>query len=143
MVIWGCAETPDTDASSVETAVRQFAEAYRDGDVETVESLLADDYIHINSGAAPGDRDSYLAWNRTRAEYLKSGAWSVDTYDLTELQVKLYKSTAIATGRVTATGVRDGTAWSSDVRFTNLWVMENGRWKRAAFHDAAVPVETP
>lgn len=143
LMVSACARPADRPATSVEEAVRSFADAYRDGDVETVDALLANDYVHINSGAAPGDRDSYLAWNRTRAENLGGGEWSVETYDLSELQIKTYDDAAVVTGRVTASGVRDGENWASDIRFTNLWVIEDGAWKRAAFHDAAVPAPAP
>lgn len=139
LALSGCAKSRDADVLSLETAVREFADAYRTGDVETVDALLANDYVHTNSGGAPGDRDSYLAWNRTRAENLQSRTWSVEAYELSELQMKPYDGFAIVTGRITASGVRDGAPWMSDIRFTNVWIVEDETWKRTAFHDAAVP----
>ncbi len=126
------------DAKAVENAVLSFADAYRTGNVAVVDQLIAEDYSHINNGGEPIDRKAYMGWNRTRAEHLQKSNWRIDQYEVTELAITVHQHSAVATGRVTAMGERDGKKWNSDVRFTNLWVKQNGNWKRAAFHDTSI-----
>ncbi len=125
-------------AEHIRNQVRILGQAYRDSDVDAVDALIAKDYVHTNGGNPPGSRASYLAWNRTRAERLRQGRWRLDKYEVSELQVSLLGTVAVVTGRVAAKGARDGRPWSSDIRFTQLWTEEDGVWRRAAFHDAAV-----
>ena len=124
------------DEDAVRARVQAFGRAYRDADVDAVDRLLAARYVHSNGGHSPSDRAGYLKWNRTRAERIRSGAWRVDTYELSEVAVTVFGDTAVATGRVKASGQRDDKQWSSDVRFSNVWIREAGDWRRAAFHDA-------
>ena len=125
--------------AQVRHQVERFADAYRDADVATIDRLLARTYIHSNSGHPPSDRAGYMRWNRTRADRIHSGQWTVEQYALTELSVTVFDASVVATGRVTARGQRETQPWSSDIRFTNVWIKEDGQWRRAAFHDAAVP----
>jgi len=123
------------DPAEVKALVIQFANAYRAGNTQVIDRLLASQYSHINNGGKPIDREAYLDWNRKRKAKLTSGAWSIASYDLSELKVTAFQESAVATGVVTASGERDGKGWNSKVRFTNLWIRENGAWRRAAFHD--------
>lgn len=45
---------------------------------------------------------------------------------------------AIVTGIVKSDGTRDGVNFKSTLRFTNVWVYENGNLRRASFHDSAI-----
>ncbi len=121
---------------AVRDSVLALGRAYRDADVSGVDALIARTYVHTNGGRRPSDRAGYLAWNRKRAAWLESGKWRVDAYEVSEIEVTVVGPTALVTGRVEARGVRDGRPWSSDIRFTNVWILEDGAWKRAGFHDA-------
>ena len=141
-VVSACATTSVDELSTsdpveiVRRRVLDFGVAYRDGDVAAVDALLADPYVHSNAGHLPGDRASYLEWNRKRSARLESGQWRVTAYEVSEVKVTVWGDTAIATGRVVARGERDGSPWASDVRFTNVWILRSKEWRRAAFHDA-------
>ena len=128
--------TSDDAQRAVHDSVLALGRAYRDGDVSGVDAMIARTYVHTNGGGRPSDRAGYIAWNRKRASLLESGEWRVDAYEVSEIEVTIIGPTALVTGRVDARGARDGRPWSSDVRFTNVWVLEDGAWKRAGFHDA-------
>lgn len=134
-------EAGASDPQKIESLVIRFGEAYRNADIETIDRLLASKYSHINDGGKPIDREAYLDWNKTRKANLNSGAWSVSAYELSGLEVTVFPGSAVVTGVVTASGERDGEGWSSRVRFTNLWVEEDGAWRRAAFHDTKLDEE--
>ncbi len=140
-----CAATPSAGAdpaADVRAQLTAFAQAYRNADVAAIDRMLTADYVQTNGGSAPTDRDGYLDWNRKRAVHFADGSWRLDRYELSELAIVMYgDDAAVATARVTASGARDGAAWTSDVRMTNLWVLEDGTWRRAAFHDSHVSAE--
>lgn len=118
-------------------AVAAVSEAYLAGDVERLAELIPEDYVHTNQGSEPISREAWFDWVRLRAERHRSGTWSTDAYDVSELRYVLNGDSAVVTGRVRSTGARDGAPWAMDIRFTMLWVWRDGRWKRAAFQDAA------
>jgi ketosteroid isomerase-like protein len=116
-----------------------LGEAYKSGDVEALEDLIAERYSHINNGAPPIGRKIWLDANRERAKKIKDGSIEVTDYQLADLRITLIgESAAVVTGRVHAAETVDGKPRQYNVRFTNFWVKEDGRWKRAAFHDSPV-----
>ena len=129
-----------TSDRSAEDAVLErvsaLLRAYREADVDALEGLIATNYVHVNQGSRPIGRTAWLEWNRRRSERLASGAWTLERYVPSEIEVAVYGKAAIVTGRVTASGLRDGEPWSSDVRFINFWLLEAGTWRRAGFQDA-------
>ncbi len=126
------------DIAELRLAIIEFGEAYRAGDVDTVERLLAEQYVHINNGGNPINRQGYLDWNYLRKSKLDAGDWRVDAYALSDLEITLFGGSAVATGVVTASGQRDREQWNSKVRFSNFWIGEQGDWKRAGFHDTSL-----
>ena len=54
-------ETPE---AAVRGRVQAFGEAFRNGDVQTVEGLLAKHYSHCNSDGSRPDKQQWLACNR-------------------------------------------------------------------------------
>lgn len=131
-----CAQ-PQEPAADIETAVAAFAEAFRSGDYETVEAHIADRYVHVNSGGAPYDREQWLSWYEGYAAEITDGDHVFDSYAIKSLDIARHDDAAYVTGVVRAEGERFGEPFSQRIRFTNLWIVEDGRWKRAGFHDVA------
>lgn len=130
------AEEPQT---TISRRVQEFADAYRTADLDTLDDMIAGQYSHINNGGAPIGRKAWLDWNRMRADKFASGAWKPVSYSITDVAITLpagHNDVAIVTGRARSKEIHDGEIVRSDLRFTNLWMAENGVWKRAAFHDS-------
>jgi ketosteroid isomerase-like protein len=126
--------------TEVRAAIMAFGTAYSRADTATLRTLLAADYVHVNGGSgATLDRERWLDWIGTRRAKLEAGTLQIRSYELTDLDVRVHGQAVVATGTVHATGVEDGTPFASRLRFTNVWVYEEGRWRRAAFHDSPVP----
>jgi ketosteroid isomerase-like protein len=117
-----------------------FNDAFREGDIETVEDGIAASYLHSNSGAAPLDRETWLTWYTALASRLRAGASRYDRYETSEIHIQVQESGlgAVITARVRAELHDEGQLRPIDVRTTQVWVVEAGRWKRAAFHDTPV-----
>jgi ketosteroid isomerase-like protein len=120
-------------AADVRAAVGRFAEAFRDGDVKTLESLLADDYRHTNGGTGSVlDREGWLNYVRTR------GPVSFTRYENEDLKIDLRGDVAIVTGVNRSAGTRGGGDFDMALRFTQTWVRTGEGWKRASFHDSPI-----
>lgn len=55
-----------------------------------------------------------------------------------EVEVRLFRDTAVATGRTRATGSYHGKAASVVLRFTDVFIRRNGRWQIVASHASTV-----
>ncbi len=127
-------------ARAVEAAVEAFGEAFAVADVEALDALLATDYVHVNGGSGSlVSRSDWLAWIASRQTDLASGGLVIETYEVQDLRIDLHGSAAVVTGVVTSNGIERGERFASRLRFTNLWVHEDGAWRRAAFHDSPLP----
>ena len=131
----------DTDReAAVRAAVDAFGEAFVAADTERLDAMLVGDYVHVNGGSGNlVDRASWLSWVASRKGELESGRLVVDTYAVEDVAVVIHGHTAIVTGIVRSTTTRDGESRTSNLRFTNVWLEQDGVWRRAAFHDSALP----
>lgn len=118
--------------------VRQIGHAYRDADVETLDRLVTESYVHTNSSSPPIGKDAWLRWVESRRQALDEGRLRVLEYETDELQVVRHGDAAIVTGRNRAVAEEDGARKESAIRFTMVFVREGGAWKRAAFQDCRV-----
>ena len=101
-----------------------------------VASYIANDYMHVNSGAAPYDRSQWLRWYQEYAREINNGDHVFEHYVMDDVEIVIHGNAAYVTGVIQANGVRHGEAFSQSLRFTNLWIVEHQRWKRLGFHDA-------
>ncbi len=118
--------------------VVEFGEAFVAADVEGLGEMLTDDYVHSGPTGSVRTKQEWLRWITTRREAIDSGAFRMDTYENDQLLVRIHGDTAIVSGRNSATGIRDGQPFSWRIRFTNVWVKQEGQWRRAAFHDSRI-----
>lgn len=104
---------------------------------------MTTEYSHVNGGSGTVlTREEWLAWIRDRREEIDAGKLVVRVYRIEDLAVRVYGDSAVVTGVAHSTGERQGSPFTSRVRFTNLWVLDDGEWRRAAFHDSPLPAAT-
>lgn len=124
----------------VRAAVSAFGRAFVQADVPLLQAYLTDDYLHINGRTGKVlNRTKWLKWVESRKAELRSGDLVVNAYRIEDVKVEVYEEAAVVTGVVDSSGQRKGTSFTSRVRFTNVWVMQGGAWRRAAFHDSPLP----
>ena len=149
LAVLGCArgatgqagEPMDSAARAVRAVVLELGDAYAAADVEALRDRLAAGYVHVNGGSGSViGREAWLAWVAGRAEALAAGRLVLDHYEVGELEVRVHGGdAAVVTGVVDSRGRQDGEPFVSRIRFTNLWIRTADGWKRAAFHDSALP----
>jgi hypothetical protein len=96
--------------------------AQRTNDTTAFSRLLAPDFTFVGTSGSFRDRAGYVA--------SRSGSWILraDSFEVTELRVRVFGATDIVTGRETTHGV----GVDNSARFTHLWLRRQGRWRLVA-----------
>ena len=110
----------DSAEQAVTAAEKQWLKSQQTNNVALLAPLLADNVVETSEeGKVYSGREAVL----TAA---KSDNWSSAEY--TDLKVTVFSQTAIATGTFTGKGTNAGKPVEVRERFTDTWVMENGKW---------------
>ena len=136
---------PELDKARQEKNVRKvfarFSQAFLEADFAILDSMLSDDYIHINGQSGTVlSRFEWLDWIRLRRNEIEKNELQVDEYRVEDIIVKMHNNAAIVTGVVFSRGIRKDEAFASQVRFTNTWILFENVWKRVSFHDSPLGV---
>ncbi|HXQ33165.1 MAG TPA: nuclear transport factor 2 family protein, partial [Anaerolineales bacterium] len=103
---------PAQEVLAVEHA---WTEAHLRGDVQTLEAIMAFDYVKIKSDGSLSDKKTtFAAYQPDRR------AWDVARGD--EYDVRVYGETAVVIGRWTARGHNDGQPFDYAARFLSIYV---------------------
>ena len=121
--------TAGTAEQAVTAAEHQWLKSQQTNDVGLLAPLLADKVVETTEeGKVILGKDAVLA-------AAKSDKWS--SADYTDLKVTVFGDTAIATGTFTGKGTdAAGKPIDARARFTDTWVMANGKWMCVATQDS-------
>ena len=131
MVVSGVATqaaAADAAEEAVTAAEHQWAKSQQTNNVDLLAPLLADKVVETTEeGKVRTGKEAVLA-------AAKSDTWSSVEY--TDLKVTVFGHTAIATGTFTGKGTNAGKPVDVRERFTDTWVMSNGKWLCVATQDS-------
>lgn len=117
--------------------VEAFGEAFAVADVEALDALLADDYVHTNTDGSVHNKSSWLKWMASRHEEIKTGKIKIHRFENHDVHVRIYgNDTAVVTGKNHVRDERSGSVSVRWIRFTHVWIKSGNGWRRAAFHDS-------
>jgi ketosteroid isomerase-like protein len=111
---------------SIDSFLAEWAAAEQAGDTDTLEGLLADDFVGIGPLGFSLPKAEWLARYRQGLHY--------DAFDLEETQVRTYGDVAVVTARNNQSGTYYGNPIPEAVRATCIAVRSEGRWQLAAIH---------
>jgi ketosteroid isomerase-like protein len=118
--------SPDDIAeNAVAELNRQWMQAYAKGDLEFLEKHMSEDYV----GTFP---DGTVLDKKGEIEAVKSGAVKIAEMTPKEMAVRIYGNAAVITGQSHIEAVVGGQAMSSDFRFTDVWIAQDGSWRAVA-----------
>ena len=125
--LFSCSQKIDyTEANNfITTSEKAWAQAIAIGDTSTIISIMADDFIGMNSKGKTYDKQTLI---RESAE--SANLYTVEAYNI---KIKFYRTTAIAQGGETWTKLSDSTSTNSV--WTDTWVYRNNKWKIIAAAD--------
>ena len=117
-------ERPDTAAIRVLEA--KWVDAYKQRQIATVASLLAEDYVITLEDGSTYGKMGFISYN--------AGPLRVDVAELGEVRIRVHENVAIVTGAYHERGVLGGRPYDYHDRLTDVWMKTGGRWKLIASH---------
>jgi ketosteroid isomerase-like protein len=118
-------EKRTNDEQQVRQLEHEWVNAFIQGDTETLDRILAEDFIFT-------DPEGRLL---TKAEWLadlKSGELNFESIHLDNLQVRMYGDAAVANGRVTVKAQSKEGGFNGQYCYTDMYVKRNGQWQAVA-----------
>ena len=110
---------------------RGWNEAFYARDVEFLASILADDFIVTYDDGTQGDKARELAL----AESFNQRVISATQEDFT---VQVYDDAAVVWFTLRVVGIRRGQEAEIVLRYTDVWVLRDGRWQCVASQSTRV-----
>lgn len=122
--------------ASAERAVRAAEDArfkaQTTNDFKALDELLADDLTYTHSSAAVDSKATYI-------ESMRSGAVKYESIEPRDVQIRVYGTTAVITGAGRFKVTARGQALDNQLRYTDVWVLRNGRWQMVAWQSTRLP----
>jgi ketosteroid isomerase-like protein len=132
----GVTMTKNAGATAAEEAVRAAElarfKAQTSGDLKALDALLGDDLVYTHSSAAVDSKASYV-------ESMRSGALKYQTIEPRDLQVRVFGTTAVITAAAHITAVSKGQPVDNQLRYTDVWVLRDGRWQMVSWQSTRLP----
>jgi ketosteroid isomerase-like protein len=113
-------------------AVKEFDQAQVHNDVRTLERLVADDYVLVNSNASVEDKRQYLA------DFNLPG-FKIDPYVVEQPVQKVWGDAAVLGGLVHLSWTQDGQHQTRRLRLASVWAKRDGRWRATYTQVTRVP----
>ncbi|HTU99672.1 MAG TPA: nuclear transport factor 2 family protein [Luteitalea sp.] len=128
----GPATAPEAEA--VKSAELARFKAMTSNDLKALNASLGDDLIYTHSNALVDSKASYV-------ESISSGRLKYTTIEPRDLQVRVYGHSAIITGAASITSTSNGTTSTNNLRFTDVWVLRDGRWQMVGWQSTRIPAQ--
>jgi len=129
--------TAAPEASQLESTILALEDKWRvaqhSNDVAAFLALLSPDLTFIGTSGSLRDRPDYIA---SRGSSVLPRA---ETYEYSELRVRVFGPVAVVTGREATTG--PGVAFQG--RFTHVWARDSGEWRLVAIQRTDIAPPSP
>lgn len=134
MRVWGCvtflaivalparAQNVKSDQEILIELEQQWDAAFQRQDAAFIESVLAEEFIATYGDGSRGDKAKELALVRDFNQ-------QVDSRRLDNFIVKVYRDTAVVWFTLKIVGIRQGKRAELNLRYTDVWVIRDGRWQ--------------
>ena len=101
---------------------RGWNEAFYGRDIAFIEKLLADEFVATYDDGSRGDKAKELALASEFNQQVESAVQD-------EFTVKVYRDTAVVWFTLHLIGLRQGQRAELTLRYTDVWVLRDGRWQ--------------
>jgi ketosteroid isomerase-like protein len=123
---------PDLVSAKILALENKWNAAYKRGDIATMESLLADDFIITVEDGSTLSKSGYIAHNGDSTLH-------VELTEMSDLKVRTHGKTVVVTGGYHEKGLSKGKGYEYRDRFTDVWMNINGMWQVVVSH-YSIPV---
>jgi len=121
------AQNSDPQATKLMVLENLWNEAQVQRDSHALQGMIADHFVNTEYDGEVSDRQKFLA-------DIADPTFQPSSMTLRDMQVSLYKDTAVITGVYRAKGTVAGKAYDHTGRSTDTWVQEDGHWLCVASH---------
>ena len=125
------AQLPLSDEKQILKLEDDWVRALKTKDRQILDAIVAPNFTFIEPDGTVKDRDEYLA-DRS------SDIAAIDSFELADLKVSVFKNCALASGLSKITERRQGKRYRFSLRWKELWLKDNGSWQVVA--SQATPV---
>ena len=101
---------------------QRWNEAFYQKDVAFIENILADEFMATYDDGSRGDKAKELALATAFDQQVESAIQD-------EFTVKVYHDTALVSFVLRLVGIRQGQRAELTLRYTDVWVIRDGRWQ--------------
>ena len=136
-VIWTVAVAPAarqplvSDQQTLIELERGWNDAFYRRDVGFIERLLADEFTATYDDGARGDKAREL-------QLVGEFNQQVEAATQEDFTVRVYSDTAVVWFTLRLVGVRQGERAEFALRYTDVWVLRDGRWQCVSTHSTRV-----
>lgn len=110
---------------------RRWNEAVYSKDVAFIDSILADDFTATYEDGDTGDRAKEM-------QLVADFNQQVESATPDEFVVRVYHDTAVVKFTLHLVGIRQGQRAEVNLRYSDVWVMSDGRWRCVSAHSTKV-----
>jgi ketosteroid isomerase-like protein len=121
----------ESDQQVLTKLEQNWNDAFYRHDVAFIESILAEEFTATYDDGSRGDRAKELAFARTFDQQVESAIQD-------EFIVKVYRDTAVVWFTLHLVGIKQGQRAELTLRYTDVWVMRDGRWQCVSTHSTRV-----
>jgi ketosteroid isomerase-like protein len=120
-------QTNSTLADEALDVIRQYDEAQLKNDGAWFERMFADDYLFIAPNGTVVTKADFI-------RDLQSRDLTWESVTAKDMRVRVYRGTAVVTGRFFGKGHYKGRVVNEHQRFTSVWIKRNGQWEGISEH---------
>ena len=110
---------------------RRWNEAFYKKDLAFIESILADEFVATYDDGSRGDRKKELSLAAAFNQQVVSA-------EQDDFSVRVYRDTAVVWFTLNLMGIRDGKQEPLTLRYTDVWIVRDGRWQCISTHSTRV-----
>jgi ketosteroid isomerase-like protein len=126
-------------ASDQETLIKLeqgWNDAFYRKDLAFIENLLADEFVATYDDGSRGDKAKELALARDFNQQVESAVQD-------DFIVKVFRDTAVVWFTLHVVGIRQGQRAELTLRYTDVWIIRDGRWQCVSTHSTRVNPAKP
>lgn len=124
--------TPEELEPSLKKASADFDKAIETKSTALFEKLLADNYTSTN-------KTGQVSYKKEEIDQITSPDLIFTSAKADDKKFRIYRNSAVETGRYTATGTYKGKPFSETGRYTTSWIFKDGKWQIVADHTSVIP----
>ena len=115
-----------SDAASIRTLESKWADAYKQRQIATLASLLAEDYVITMEDGSTLGKVGFISHS--------AAALRVEIAEMSDLKIRMHGNIAVVTGAYHERGESGGKTYDYHDRLTDVWMKIGGKWQLIASH---------